>query len=131
MRPHSQLAAFQAARGLFARARRRVLNRESTGMDRPRKRHSPEARKMALMALRIAATADGAPRRCRRMKCRAGRCTAEETCGGGLDETVARRAAWMIIFAAELLEATCGLAAAEKFAPPAEGASPRGRSAPQ
>lgn len=93
--------------------------------DRPRKFRSPEMRRLALLALRVAATMDGAPKRCRRMKCRAGgRCTADTSCGGGLDMQVARNAASMVIFAAELVKTTCGLEAAEEFAPPA----PRGEA---
>jgi hypothetical protein len=96
--------------------------------ERPKKYRSPELLKLALLALRVAATMDGAPKRCRRMKCRAGgRCTADTSCGGGLDMQVARNAASMIIFAAELVNNTCGVEAANKFAPPAPVAHPRGR----
>lgn len=90
----------------------------------PRQPLPPAAEKMVLLALRLAATADGAPKRCRRMKCRAGRCMAETTCAGGLGKDVVHQAAWMIIFAAELVKEVCGVEAAEKFAP---AAAPRAR----
>src|SRR5690606_12508084 len=104
--------------------RRGVLERAAireTGMAkksrRPKGSVPHPAERALVLALRLAATADGAPKRCRRMKCRAGRCMMDESCEGGVGRNVVRHAAWMIVFVAELVEMAGGVAALEKFAP--------------